>query len=177
MLNSGASDLRNRLHGQGVSIKELFSHISSLYFRGKIAYACFFARPPSGVGGTYVITSSRGLLAPETVVNAAAAKELASGAQIDLEDDGYRIPLRRDAEALERALPKDCQVILLGSIATTKYVLPLKDIFGRRLLFPSAFLGRGDMSRGALLLRCVRENQELAYSPIEVIRRRGRGRS
>lgn len=90
------------------------------------------------------------------------------GADIDLEDDGYRIPLRRDAEVLETTLPEGCQVVLLGSVATEKYVTPLKEVLGRRLVFPAAFLGRGDMSRGALLLRCVRENQELTYSPAEV---------
>jgi hypothetical protein len=102
-----------------------------------------------------------------------AARELASGAEIDLEDDRYRLPLRRDAAALERALPADSQVVLLGSVATEKYVTPLSEVFGRRLLFPSAFVGRGDMSRGGLLLRCVREKQELAYSPARANGRKG----
>jgi hypothetical protein len=55
---------------------------------------------------------------------------------------------------------------LLGSIATGKYSDLLLDIFGDRLLFPTEFVGRGDMSRGGLLLRCVREERELAYQPV-----------
>jgi hypothetical protein len=178
MLNSNIkSELGDRLRAEGACLAELFCHTSSLYFRGKLAYARFFARPPSGWEGSFIITSSKGLLAPHTVVDIATAKELASGAEIDLEDDRYRIPLRRDAEALQKALPEGCQVVLLGSVATEKYVTPLKEAFGRRLLFPSAFLGRGDMSRGALLLRCVRENRELTYSPAVVKGRKGRRRS
>ena len=61
---------------------------------------------------------------------------------------------------------KRCEVVLLGSIATAKYVEPLLAIFGERLLFPSAFVGRGDMSRGGLMLRSVREDAELAYEPV-----------
>jgi hypothetical protein len=178
LLNSNNnSELGNRLREQGVSLEDLFCHASSLYFRGKLDYARFFSRPPSGFEGSFVITSSKGLLTPNTVVDIAMAKELASGAEIDPEDDRYRVPLRHSTAALEKELPQKCQVVLLGSVATDKYVMPLKEVFGRRLLFPSAFLGRGDMSRGALLLRCVRENQELAYSPAEVNGRKGRRRN
>ena len=54
-------------------------------------------------------------------------------------------------------------VVLLGSIASDKYVAPLLDALGDRLLFPREFIGRGDMSRGGLMLRCVSEGRELAY--------------
>jgi len=171
------SELGARLWQQGVPLAELFCYTSSLYFRGKLAYAQLFSQPPAGLQGFFIITSSSGLVTPDTVVDIAKAKDLASGAEIDLEDERYRIPLRRDAEGLEKELPEGCQVVLLGSVATEKYVTPLKEVFGRRLLFPAAFLGRGDMSRGALLLRCVRENRELAYSPAEVQERKSRRRS
>jgi hypothetical protein len=175
LLNSAThSELGNRLRAQGAFLAELFCHTSSLYFRGKLPYARFFATAPVGVEGCYVITSSRGLLTPDTVVDIEMARDLASGGDINLEDDRYRIPLRRDAEALEKALPKGCQVVLLGSVGTEKYVTPLKEVFGGCLLFPSAFVGRGDMSRGGLLLRCVRENWELAYSPARVSGRSGK---
>jgi len=178
VLNSNInSEMGNRLRAQGAPLAELFCHTSSLYFRGKLAYARLFARPPSGFEGSFIITSSRGLLTPDTVVDIATAKELASGAEIDPEDDRYRIPLCRGATALIKTLPEGCHVILLGSVATEKYVTPLKEVFGRRLLFPSAFLGRGDMSRGSLLLRCVREKQELAYCPARVSGRKGKRRS
>ena len=47
-----------------------------------------------------------------------------------------------------------------------KYVTVLTAIFGDRLLFPIDFVGRGDMSRGGLLLRQAREGVELAYVPV-----------
>jgi hypothetical protein len=51
-------------------------------------------------------------------------------------------------------------------VATGKYVDTLLPILGERLLFPADFAGRGDMSRGALLLRSVAEGKELPYIPI-----------
>jgi hypothetical protein len=39
-------------------------------------------------------------------------------------------------------------------------------VFGRRLVFPSTFVGRGDMSRGGLLLRHARDGRELEYEPV-----------
>ena len=177
LLNPRAdSELASRLRTQGAPLADLFCHTSSLYFRGKFTYARHFAAPPAGVEGCYVITSSRGLLSPGTVMNLGAVRELASEAEIDLEDEVYRGSLRRDAAALENALPPDCQVVLLGSVATEKYVTPLFEVFGRRLFFPSAFVGRGDMSRGGLLLRCIREDQELEYSSARTHFRRGKRR-
>jgi hypothetical protein len=61
----------------------------------------------------------------------------------------------------------DCEVVLLGSIATGKYLDLLTEGLGDvRLRVPADFIGLGDMSRGALLLRCVRENRELEYLAI-----------
>ena len=68
----------------------------------------------------------------------------------------------------------ECEVVLLGSVASGKYVEVLQPVFGDRLLFPSAFVGRGDMSRGGLMLRCVDSGDELEYVPIEGAVRRGR---
>src|SRR5258705_137811 len=62
--------------------------------------------------------------------------------------------------------PPPEHVVLLGSIATGKYVDCLLEVFGPRLVFPAAFVGRGDMSRGGLLLRAARSGKELAYTPI-----------
>ncbi len=42
----------------------------------------------------------------------------------------------------------------------------LLGIFGDRLLFPISFVGRGDMSRGGLLLRQARAGEELEYVPV-----------
>jgi hypothetical protein len=65
-------------------------------------------------------------------------------------------------------------VVLLGSIATGKYVDTLIESLGPRLLFPSDFVGRGDMSRGGLLLRSAREGRELDYIPVAGALRRGK---
>jgi hypothetical protein len=87
----------------------------------------------------------------------------------------YRRPLLRDARALRAALEggPPCEVVLLGSVATDKYVGLLADVFRDRLLFPPDFVGRGDMSRGGLLLRCVNEGRELDYRPLANAARRG----
>jgi hypothetical protein len=159
------SELGQRLRTIGVPLAEVFCHTSSLYFRGKLTYARMFAAPPPGLEGCYVITTSRGLFSPDTFVDFETVRELSSAAQVDPEDDRYRIPLQRDATTLKEGLAEACQVVLLGSIATGKYIKPLLEIFGGKLVIPSAFVGRGDISRGGLLLRCVRERQELGYIP------------
>jgi hypothetical protein len=68
---------------------------------------------------------------------------------------------------------EDCQIVLLGSIASGKYVDILGRVFGERLVFPADFVGRGDMSRGGLMLRRVREGRELDYTPVLTAVRRG----
>jgi len=97
------------------------------------------------------------------LVDLALLEELASVTLVDDEDERYRIPLQRDALSLKEKLGASCEVGLLGSIATPKYVKPLLEVFGARLVFPGMFGGRGNMSRGGLLLRCVREGTELQY--------------
>jgi hypothetical protein len=157
--------LAKRLRNDGLPIGELFSFISGLYFRGKLAYAQTFASPPPGLPGVLVITAGRGLLPPETLVTHEELLEIA-GIPVEASDRRYREPLDRDAANLFRTAGKQCEVVLLGSIATSKYVDPLLNIFEQRLLFPSTFVGRGDMSRGGLMLRSVREAVELAYQPV-----------
>jgi hypothetical protein len=119
-----------------------------------------------------VITPSRGLVAPDTVVTAGELRDLAS-VPIDARDDRYAAPLRASVDALRAQLPRGAEVVLLGSIATPKYVDVLLAAFGRSLLFPAAFVGRGDMSRGGLLLRAARAGEELDYEPLDGAVRRG----
>jgi hypothetical protein len=157
--------LARRLRNDGLPIGELFSFISGLYFRGKLAYAQAFASPPPGLPGVLVITAGRGLVTPETLVTHEQLLEIA-GVPVEAADPRYREPLDRDAGELFRRAGEKCEVILLGSIATSKYVEPLLNIFEQRLLFPSTFVGRGDMSRGGLMLRSVREAVELVYEPV-----------
>ena len=174
----GRFPLAERLRaGASVTLGEAFSFLSGLYFRGKLAYAERFARPPGGVPGVHVITSNRGLLPADTAVS---ADELRSFAEVEIRPDEprYREPLQRDLAALARPAAGEAaapELVLLGSIATGKYVDVLLDVVGERLLFPTDFVGRGDMSRGALLLRTARADQELAYEPVATaIRRRPR---
>lgn len=157
--------LARRLRNDGLPIGELFSFISGLYFRGKLAYAQTFASPPKGLPGVFVITAGRGLVPPETILTHDELLEIAE-VPVEATDPRYRQPLERDAHDLLRNAGNRCEIVLLGSIATAKYVEPLLGIFDQRLLFPSAFVGRGDMSRGGLMLRSVREGAELAYEPV-----------
>ncbi|MEX2263498.1 MAG: hypothetical protein WD696_16190 [Bryobacteraceae bacterium] len=173
LLNEHAGfDLAVRLRGQGACLGEIFSFLSGLYFRGKLAYADRFADPPPAVPGSLVIAPGRGLLPPETPVTVATLREI-SGVPVEASESRYQAPLARDARAISEAIDPECGVVLLGSIATTKYVDPLVEVFGERLLFPAEFVGRGDMSRGGLMLRCVRAGSELAYIPITGSTRRG----
>ena len=138
-------------------------HVSERpYFRGKIAYAAAFARPARGTSGVFVITPTRGLVDPKKRIHLDDLREFAT-VDIHEDDSRYRLPIERDAQLLARRLPVESEVILLGSIATGKYVDVLMTIFRDRLRFPSEFIGRGDMSRGGLMLRCATDRQELSY--------------
>lgn len=163
-------DIAMRLRSDdGIAIGELFSFVSGLYFRGKLTYATRFASPPDSSGaitgaGIHVITPNAGLRSPDTPVTHDAVRAFASAA-IDVENQTYRRPLEESARRLQQEIG-ECQVVLLGSIASPKYVDVLLGIFGERLCFPSEFVGRGDMSRGGLLLRQAAEGRELTYVPV-----------
>jgi hypothetical protein len=173
IISDGAkSPLAQRLRETGVTLGEIFTFISGLYFRGKLTYAKAFVQPPAGLAGVYVITACGGLISADTRLNADQLREISSG-PIDATNPRYRLPLERDARLLCELIGKKCEVVLLGSIATPKYVEPLLGIFGERLLFPSEFVGRGDMSRGGLLLRCAREGVQLTYVPVATAVRHG----
>ena len=167
LLNPKATfDLARRLHsGQSVPVAEVFSFLSGLYFRGKFTYARHFAKPPPTLAGAWVITPNRGLLKADEPIGLAEIVSFGT-VNVDMEDERYTRPLLKDSKKLAKALRQDCEVVLLGSISTNKYVSALREVFGDRLRFPLSFLGRGDMSRGALLLRSARENRELEYAPL-----------
>ena len=149
----------------GAPLGEVFSFASGLYFRGKLAYTRAFGRG-------LVITPGAGLVDPERSIG---AKELRAWARVrvDLADRRYRRPLERDVQTLAAALPPLGEVVLLGSIASDKYVELLLEVLGERLLFPLDFVGRGDMSRGGLMLRAARSGAELPYGPVRGAVRRG----
>ncbi len=157
---------------EGAPLGEVFSFLSGLYFRGKLAYAQAFAKPHPCDQTVLVITTNRGLLPVETKVRLPDLRAMANG-DIDQRDSSYRRPLATHAQALAAQLGRRDQVVLLGSIATGKYVDGLLEAFGSRLLFPEEFVGRGDMSRGGLMLRCVDQMKELTYVPIHGAVRNG----
>ena len=155
----------------GAPLGEVFSFLSGLYFRGKMAYVERFAAPPPGLPGALVITPTRGLVAPESTCTLELLREFAAGA-VELDNPGYRNPLETHARALAEACG-GARVVLLGSIASGKYVDVLAKLFGGRLVFPAAFVGRGDMSRGSLMLRAAESGEELEYLAVAGAVRRG----
>ena len=161
-------DLARRLRsGDPPTLGEVFTFLSGLYFRGKLAYAKAFSSLP------LVITPNRGLLPADVPIT---LEELRAFGEVDINEDDprYRKPVARDLKKLIRQMPEDAQVVLLGSIATGKYVDVLLENFGERLLFPADFVGRGDMSRGGLLLRCAVDGTELSYIPVLGAVRKGK---
>ena len=143
-----------------LTLGDAFSFCSGLYFRGKITYATAFAPH-----ATLVITPTRGLQHPDTIVTADLIREFAS-VDISEDDARYRGPLERDLQQLAAQMAPGARVVLLGSVATGKYVDVLVERLGPRLHFPPSFIGRGDMSRGGLLLRHAASGVELEYAPL-----------
>lgn len=150
---------------EGVPIALAFAFMSALYFRGKITYALHFAEQSD----VRVIAPGFGLVPPDWRITEERMKTLKK-TEVDLSKRSYRKPFERDAKALAREIDDDTNVILLGSVATGKYVDVLLPAFGDRLMFPGIFAGLGDMSRGGLLLRAVRADRELEYVPLSAPR-------
>jgi hypothetical protein len=155
------------------TLGEVFAFLSGLYFRGKLAYANAFAPPRRKRSSVLVITPTRGLVPATTPIGLADLREFA---EVDIQenDPRYRVPLERDVHRLAKKLPANAEIVLLGSIATAKYVDVLLEHFGQRLCFPADFVGRGDMSRGGLLLRCAVDRSELNYIPVTGAVRKGK---
>ena len=112
------------------------------------------------------------MVPPETVITVEQLEYIAS-IPIDAGDARYREPLERACRTLDEIAGPDCDFVLLGSVATLKYLEPMFGVFGHRLLFPEEFIGRGDMSRGGLMLRCARAGVQLTYVPLGKVTRHG----
>lgn len=153
----------------GAPIGDVFTFLSGLYFRGKLTYARAFA----SANDIHVITTNRGLLPSDEPVG---PRDLANFASVDVSDAGaeFLVPFLRDAKRLKARASSGARVVLLGSVATNKYVAPLVEVFGDELLFPRDFIGRGDMSRGGLMLRAAAGQQELDYVPVATAARHGK---
>jgi hypothetical protein len=172
VMRAGAGfELARRLRGpEGAPLGEVFSFVSGLYFRGKLAYARAYAAPPDAAcpltgEGALVITPGSGLRAPSAPVTLDTLRRFAR-VEVDPDEPRYRRPLEAACRAVAERVGPACEVVLLGSVASPKYVEVLGAIFGARLTFPAAFVGRGDMSRGGRLLRSVAGGHELEYLPL-----------
>ena len=149
-----------------LTLGSAFAFMSGLYFRGKLAYAERFGR-------AFVITPTRGLQPPAMPFNLKLLREFAIG-DVSLDSAVYRKALARDITAIARTLDGDGRVVLLGSVASGKYVDILLPILGDRLRYPTSFVGRGDLSRGGLMLRSAASGEELEYGPLTAgVRPRG----
>ncbi|HEU0013172.1 MAG TPA: hypothetical protein VFQ45_05785 [Longimicrobium sp.] len=151
---------------EGAPLGDVFSFLSGLYFRGKMAYVKAFDRPPDGLPGALVITSTRGLVPPESRITLDVLREFAEVGEVAVGNVRYQGPLEEHMRAVDAAATPDTLFVLLGSIASDKYVRVLTDIVGERLVFPPDFVGRGDMSRGGLMLRAAESGKELEYVPV-----------
>ena len=160
-------DIAKRVRSEeGAPLGEVFSFLSGLYFRGKITYARMFENPPPRrASGVHIITPTDGLCSPYVIVTLKDLERFAM-VPIEAEESRYRWPLERDAKKLAEKIGSECDVVLLGSVATGKYVDVLQPIFGDRLLFPQEFVGHGDMARGGILLQRAASGIELTYIPV-----------
>jgi len=154
-------------------IGKVFSFLSGLYFRGKLAYAETFSRPASEGVGAWVITSNQGLLPLQAEIDLEDLRGF-SKTPIACGESRYEAPLRRDLRNLVAKENAETQYVLLGSVSTDKYAAALLEAFGEKLFFPTDFIGRGDMSRGGLMLRHARMKTELAYAQLAGAVRNGK---
>jgi hypothetical protein len=160
------ADTARAMRAGALSLGSAFAFMSGLYFRGKLAYADRFGQP-------FVITPTRGLQPPSMPFTLKLLREFAVG-DVSLDNPGYRSALERDVRAIAKTLDAAAQIVLLGSVASGKYVDVLLPILGDRLRYPVSFVGRGDMSRGGLLLRSAASGEELEYGPLTAgVRPRG----
>ena len=70
--------LAHAVQAGGAPLGEVFRFASGLYFRGKLAYAGAFARPPRGLPGAFVIAPGAGLVPPAALVRAGDLRAFAA---------------------------------------------------------------------------------------------------
>ena len=122
--------------------------MSGLYFRGKITYARKFGR-------AFVITPDQGLIPAETTITSQVLIRFAD-AEIDLGNPGYRTPLEQTARALADEAGARCAVRAARQRRVGEICPGAERRFSvRGSSFRRTFVGRGDMSRGGLLLRAA----------------------
>ena len=170
-LARSSGELGVQLRAGDALLGHVFVWLSALYFRGKLTYARAFADPSPGCEGVLVMAPGLGLCTPETRISDVDLRAMGT---VEVESEPFVTMLRRDATRIAREIRADTQVVLLGSIASGKYVDTLIEVFGARLVFPAEFVGRGDMSRGGMMLRAARDEKELTYAMVAGAIRRGK---
>jgi hypothetical protein len=153
---------------QGAPLEKIFSFVSGLYFRGKAEYARRFGRDTAGRPSALVMTAGGGLCSLDETLTKARL-EAWQRVAVSEQNPHFTAPLQRHACELLDTHDASARFVLLGSIATRKYVSPLVEVFGSRLLYPLRFAGLGDMSRGSLLLRAAADGVELDYEPLTTV--------
>ena len=106
LLTSQTSPLTARLANGGAPLGEVFTFMSSLYFRGKLAYANAFGR-------AYVIAPGRGLLPADLLIRVEDLRKMAT-VPVDEAEPAFTGPLVRDATALNRGIAPDDRVVQIG---------------------------------------------------------------
>lgn len=149
---SGRSAIRRRFH------------LHELPLLPRQACVCPHLRSPTPTNGTgiLIITPTAGLLPHDAMVRISRLRGFRH-VPINVTNMLYRYALLRALRKLAVEIGTHCEVVLLGSIGSGKYLDVLVRVFAAQLRVPTEFIGRGDMSRGALLLRSVKENRELDY--------------
>jgi len=165
-------DVAVRLRQGIATIGEVYAFISGLYFRGKLTYAQAFPASPPGIPPALVIVPGVGLIPPDTPINIEQLRAIAD-VPVDEDNAAYRDALLTAARLVDEYAGPACLYVLLGSIASGKYTGPLLELLGDRLMFPVDFVGRGDMSRGGLMLRRAHSGEELSYVPVRGATRHG----
>src|SRR5919198_2046866 len=103
--------LAHRLRAEGLTLEEAFSFLSSLYFRGKLAYARRFR--DKDTAPILVIAPGQGLMPPETPCTLDFMRRLRR-VRVSTTCRPYRRALDAHARELASGLDEDSQVILLG---------------------------------------------------------------
>ena len=117
LLNPGANfELAAKLRAGAATLGEVYSFISGLYFRGKVAYSDAFGSAPQDLPPAVVIVQGLGLLPLQTLMT---AEKLTAAGAVSIERDhiAYRTALLRDAKAVKSASGASCQFVLLGMTA------------------------------------------------------------
>ena len=114
---------------------EVFTYLSALYFRGKLAYAQAYAAPPPGCPGVWIITPTAGLVPHDVLIRLPKLRGFGR-VPIHLKNRLYCSSLRRSARKLAGDIGPNCELILLGSIGTENISISSRRFSAAGCAFP-----------------------------------------